>query len=284
MIEMLPQYITLNEDRFCEFLEGQTHPAKFKINGGIWVVRYIKNLQKYPRHNLRLASEFVGYRISQKLGVPAPESKIVRVGESFKKRYFGHQKNEEIEVRAGLATASKWLENALCPDIEKGRLDKFWEEDYYLEIVAHVRTADTWIMNFDRRKRGNVLLTGPLQSPHVWFLDFDQSFLAKEKCPIHGFRLHWSEEAFRREWLDDTEVLSGFDGTGDIRCESVQRFVHFKNVLVKLKNINDEELKEVLEEIPFEWNISKKARQQWLENFLHRRDVTIRNIENRYPR
>jgi hypothetical protein len=55
--------------------------------------------------------EFVGYRIAQKLDVPVPEFKVVRIGESFKRNYFGHQKDEEIEVRAGLATACK-----MCQD------------------------------------------------------------------------------------------------------------------------------------------------------------------------
>jgi hypothetical protein len=49
--------------------------------------------------------KFVGYCIAQKLDVPIPEFKVVRIGESFKRNYFGHQKDEEIQVRAGLATA-----------------------------------------------------------------------------------------------------------------------------------------------------------------------------------
>lgn len=277
-------YATLGEDQFREFLGGQTHPAKFKLNDGIWVVRYMKDLQKHPRHNLRLASEFVGYRIAQKLGVPIPEFKLVSIGDSFKRNYFDHQKDEEIEIRAGPATACKWLKDACYPKVRGGPLNEFWKEEYYLEIVARARATDTWIMNFDRPNNGNIILTGFHKNPKVFFIDFDQSFLAEYKCPIQGDRLHWSEEAFRTEWLDDPEVLSGFDGTGDIRCGAIQRFDHFKNVLVKLESISDEELVEVLEEIPFEWDISEMARQQWLNSFLYRRDITIRNIEKEYLR
>ena len=268
---------TLGQDQFLEFLEGQTHPAKFELNDGIWVARYMH----HPRQNLRLAGELVSYRIAKMLGVCIPDFKIVRIDKSFKSKRQNGKK--EIEVQAGFATACKWLEDARCPDLGREPLDKFWEEEHYLEIVARARTADTWIMNFDRRKAGNVILTGSWQAPQVWFLDFDQSFLSKGECPIHGFRLHWCEKAFRGEWLDDTEVLSGFDGTGNIKCESVQRLHHFKTVLERLKNISGEKMKEILQEIPSEWGISKEALQQWLNSLLHRRDITVRNIEKRYP-
>lgn len=277
--EKLLQYATLSEDQFWGFLDGQTRPAKFKQNDGIWVVRY---LQKYPM-NLRLASEFIGYRIAQKLGVPVPEFKVVRIGQSFKRNYFVNQKDEKIEIQAGFATACKWLEDAHYPDLRGEPLDNFWKEKHYLEIASRARTVDTWIMNFDRMRKGNVIFTGSPQAPQVWFLDFDQSFLANEKCQIHGDRLHWSEQAFRKEWLDDTELLSGFDGKGDVKCESIQLFDHFKDVLVKMESISEEELKEVLQEIPLEWDISEKARQQWLNSLLYRRDITFRNIKKRYP-
>lgn len=42
------QYVTLGEDQFLEFLDGQTHPAKFKLNDSIWIVRYP---QKHSRMN-----------------------------------------------------------------------------------------------------------------------------------------------------------------------------------------------------------------------------------------
>jgi hypothetical protein len=51
--------------------------------------------------------EFVGYCIAPKLGVPFPEFEVIRIGESFKRNYFSHHKDEEIEVRAGLATGCK---------------------------------------------------------------------------------------------------------------------------------------------------------------------------------
>ena len=283
MIKNKPlQYQTLSENQFWEFLGGQTHPAKFKLNDGIWVVRYTKDLQKHPRHNLRLASDLVGYRIAQKLGIPIPEFKVVKIGDSFKRNYFGQQKDEEIEIQASPATACKWLKDACYPEVRGEPLNEFWKEEYYLEIVARVRATDTWIMNFDRPRKGNIILTGFHKSPNVFFIDFDQSFLAKYECPIH--RLHWSEEVFRREWLDDPEVLSGFDGTGDIKCKSVQRLDHFKNVVVKMGNISDQELNEILEEIPFEWEISVEARQRWLKSFLYRRNITISNIEKEYLR
>jgi hypothetical protein len=271
-------FVTLGQDQFLQFLEGQTHPAKFELNDGIWVVRY---MQDHPRQNLRLASELVSYRIAKMLGVCVPDFKIMRIDKSFNSNHQDGKK--EIEVQAGFATACKWLDNGRCPDLEKEPLGKFWEEEHYLEIVARARTADTWIRNFDRKKVGNVILTGSLQAPQVWFLDFDQSFLAKGMCPIHGFRIHWCEKAFKSEWLDDTEVLSGFDGTGSTKCESVQRLHHFKPVLERLKNISDERLKKILQEIPSEWSIPKKALQQWLNGLLHRRSMTIGNIEKRYP-
>jgi hypothetical protein len=60
--------------------------------------------------------EFIGYSISQKLDVPVLEFKVVRIGESFERDYFGQQKDEEIEVRAGLATACVGLTLKIRPN------------------------------------------------------------------------------------------------------------------------------------------------------------------------
>ena len=56
--------------------------------------------------------EFVGYCIAPKLGVPFPEFEVIRIGESFKRNYFSHHKDEEIEVRAGLATGRKTCQDS----------------------------------------------------------------------------------------------------------------------------------------------------------------------------
>lgn len=194
--------ILINEDQFRGFLTCHTSLAKFEIDGNTWVVRYMQN---YPGHNLQFASEFVGYRIAQILEAPILEFNVLTIDKPFKK--------SGIEVLSGPATACKWVEDVYHLDVEKAPLDEFWEKEYYLKIVATIRTLDTWIMNFDRRKDGNMVFTGPKEAPKIWILDFDKSFLEKYRSPNCARRLHWSEEEFSKEALDDSEVLSGFDGT-----------------------------------------------------------------------
>lgn len=192
-----------NRGPILGFLDGQTRPAKFQINNEAWAVRYMKD----PRNVL-----------------PA----------SAGKSWDQHKNEEEIEVMSGPAMASKFLIDAHYPALEYDPLDKFWEEDNYLEIAATARVTDTWIMNFDRRKKGNIVLTGSSEHPQVWFLDSDQGFLAKEKSPPHGRRFHWFEEGFNPKCSDDPEVLSGFDGQGGVKCGSIERQEHFQNAINKM--------------------------------------------------
>jgi len=270
----------LKQNEFLRFLDGQTHPAEFRLNGANWVVRYMKDPKEHPRHSLRLASEFVGYQIAKFLGVPVPQFQVVQIAESFENKCSCHGKN--LRILKGPATACKLIQEARSPDLDKDSLDEFWEAPYYLDIVARARTADTWTMNFDRRKKGNVLLTGSQQAPQVWFVDFDQSFLSKNASQVHGYRLHWTEEEFRSEWLKDEEVLSGFDGKGGAKCESAMHSGHFQNVLMDAEGIADEKLERLLSQIPIEWEISEKGRKRWLCSFLQRRGIVIRNIRRQY--
>ena len=166
--------------------------------------------------------------------------------------------------------------------MERDPLDNFWEEEYYFKIVARVRAADTRVMNFGRRKRGNIALTGPSDRPQVWFIDFDQSFLSKANPVSHEERIHWSEEGFKREWLDDPEVLSKFDGKGGAKCGSLQRREHFQDTISRMQSITVEELERILDEIPPEWGTSEADRKRWLECLLKRRGIAVGNIFKGY--
>lgn len=79
----------------------------------------MKDPLEYPRHTLRLASELVGYRIAQALGVPLSEFQMVCIDGSFAGKYWDQQNNEEeIEVMSGPAMARKFLSDARYPDLE----------------------------------------------------------------------------------------------------------------------------------------------------------------------
>ena len=257
--------------QYVGFLEGQTYPAKFCDADSHWVVRCPGDKAK----NLRLASEFIGYRIAGLLGVPLPRFEIVTITESFRACHEGKIRT----VQAGLATACEYLESARYPNFECDELDGFWEQEEYLVITATGRIADTWIMNYDRRKKGNLALTGEATAPHLWFLDFDQSFLSKKPS-----QLHWIDRNFDEEWLNDDEVLSGFSGRGGARSESIQRASHFQPAIDRMMSIGEAELQLILDEIPAEWDISDSSREQWLKYFLLRRNVAAQNVRKKYAR
>lgn len=72
--------------------------------------------------------EFIGYHISQKLHVPILEFEVVRIGESFERNYFGQRKDEEIEVRAGPATACLGLTLKICANSFTQDLDQMHQD------------------------------------------------------------------------------------------------------------------------------------------------------------
>jgi hypothetical protein len=257
--------LKLEPAQFIEFLCGQTRPARFQVGGVFWVFRYPRG----TANELRLASEFVGYRIASLLDVPVPEFCLAQTGCAFS------PSGSSLVIPAGLGTATRSIENVHYPDLERESLPTFWETEPYLVKAAAVRVADTWMMNYDRRKVGNVAVRMNQVCPEVYFLDFDQAFLGKETAPGSG-RPHWIESQFKAYMLQDGELLSGFDGSGNVKSAAVQRAFHFLPSVQRLRSITNEELEFVIQEIPTEWGITTEDRRVWVKTLLERRRVVLR--------
>ncbi len=125
--------LKLEASQFIEFLCGQTRPARFQVGSVDWVLRYPSGGTK----ELRLASEFVGYRIALLLDVPVPEFCLANMDCIFSPL------GSSFVIPAGLGTATRWIENAHYPDLRRESLPSFWETEPYLAKAAAVRVADT---------------------------------------------------------------------------------------------------------------------------------------------
>jgi hypothetical protein len=258
--------LVFEPSQFAEFLSGQTRPALFDVGGASWVFRYPVS----ARQQLRLASEFLGYRIASWLGMYVPDFSLARTSEEFQPHRSG------VWIPTGLGTATLWIDGARYPDLEHEPLEPFWEEDEYLKRTAVARVADTWMMNYDRRKRGNVALRSSGDAPEVYFLDFDQAFLAKRPP-----RPHWIAPRFENEMLDDRELLSGFRGTGTIKSETAQRPEHFAPSLQRLHSVAAADIEQALRDIPDEWGIGELDRRVWTERLLARREIVVEILQDR---
>ena len=165
-----------------------------------------------------------------------------------------------------------WIEDAEYPNLKDDELKQFWEQEHYLEATAAARIADTWIMNYDRQRVGNVALRGNSDCPQLYFLDFDQAFLATDKgCG----RPHWIEAAFENEILKDTELLSGFNGRGKFKCQAKQHREHFEPAVQLLCCVTDRQVQEAVRDIPAEWEIGESERRVWAERLLARRKIVL---------
>lgn len=251
----------LGPEHFVDFLGGQTKPARFRIGDRLWVVRYPGD----PQRNLRLASEFVAYRLATLLKLSVPEFELFMIRECFT------PKGSNLTLGEGSATGCSWIDDAVFPDLEHEPLDPFWSTEPYVILTATLRLADTWMMNYDRRKAGNVAVRCSPFQPEVFFLDFDQSFLAKQVKG--GHRPHWICTDFEPRFLDDHELLSGFDGTGCTKNAFLQKEVHFRPALERLIAIQERQLVEITSEIPVEWGVSEAARKVWVDYLLRRRAI-----------
>ncbi len=129
-------------------------------------------------------------------------------------------------------------------------------------------------MNYDRHNVGNVTVQRNQARPEVYFLDFDQAFLGKATGP-NSARLHWIESQFKAYMLQDGELLSGFDGSGDVKSAAVQRACHFLPSVQQLRSITNEELESVIRDIPSEWGITTEDRRIWVKTLLERRGIVL---------
>jgi hypothetical protein len=175
-----------------------------------------------------------------------------------------------VRIPVCVGSATRWIDGAEYPDLEHDPLAPFWQEDEYLRKTAAVRVADTWMMNYDRRKPGNVAVRGDRTHPEVYFLDFDQAFLAKQS-PRH----HWIAADFTEGMLNDRELLSGFNGTGNVESETVQRREHFDWSVKRLGSVTDEDVKRAFRDIPVQWGIDQADRCVWTERLLARRKIVL---------
>jgi hypothetical protein len=252
--------LTFDPSQFDKFLSGETKPALFVVDGTSWVFRYPSGAGQ----QLGLASEYMGYQVASWLAVSVPVLCLARTSEAFRPDQSG------VRIPAGLGTATRWIDDAQYPNLEHHPLAPFWEEDKYLRITAAARVADTWMMNYDRRKRGNVAVRGTGADTEVFFLDFDQAFLAKESP-----RPHWIEAAFTYKMLNDRELLSGFSGTGKVKSETAQRCEHFDCSVNRLLSVSDEDVEQALRGIPDQWGIGQDDRRVWKERLLARRRIVL---------
>jgi hypothetical protein len=252
--------ITFNPSQFVEFLDGHTKPARFVIAGTSWVFRYPSDTGP----QLRLASEYLAHRLATWLDVSVPDLCLAHCAVPFQPDQSG------VRIPGGLGTATRWIADARYPDLERDELELFWGQDKYLKAAAAMRVADTWTMNYDRRKPGNVAVRGQTVDPEVYFLDFDQAFLGKQSP-----RLHWITAGFTKEMLDDRELLSGFDGTGTVKSKTAQRPDHFDPSVRRLCSMTDAEVNQAVREIPAEWGLCESERCVWVERLLDRRKIVL---------
>jgi hypothetical protein len=252
--------LTFEPWQFEKRRSGQTNPVLFVVGGESWVFRYPMDAGK----QLCLASEYMGYRVASWLGVSVPVFCLAQTSEAFQ------PDQSDVRIPAGLGTATRWVDDPWYPNLEHEPLDPFWEADQYLIRTAAVRVADTWMMNYDRRKRGNVAVSGNRAAPEVYFLDFDQAFLAKT-AP----RPHWIAADFKNEMLEDRELLSGFSGTGTVKSEKAQRCEHFDPSVQRLRSVTAAEVEQAVRDIPAQWGIGQSDRRVWAERLLARRKIVL---------
>lgn len=265
----IPPY-SLGPADFIEFLPGVSSPAKVRFHDGLWAIHYPGD--RVQSH--RLASELVGYRVAKLLDVRVPQLEVVPIPRSFTPTGTGRT------IDAGFGTASRWIDGASYPKLDKPPdwndssqsafpPEPFWRFNPYAELAAAIVVLDTWIMNFDRRKEGNLAIQGDPESPHVFCLDFDRAFTTK--LSYGGRHYHWSSDVFPREELYSREALSVF---GEPRvCGDVS--TTGRTALKRLASLSEQELRSVFNEVPLSWGISPRAIDLWHSRLIERRAILL---------
>ncbi len=252
--------LTFEPSQFVKFLSGQTKPALFVVGGTSWVFRYPMG----PGQQLRLASEYMGYCVASWLDVSVPSFCFAQTSQAIEPEQSG------VRIPAALGTATQWIYDAWYPDLKHAPLEPFWKKDQYLIGTAAVRVADTWMMNFDRPRCGNVAVAGNRAAPKVYFLDFDQAFLAKHTPNCGHGRPHWIAADFQDKMLNDPELLSDL-----FSRDEAQRREHFDAVVQRLRSVTVAEMERAIRDIPAQWGIGESDRRMWEERLWARRKIVL---------
>lgn len=227
---------------------GYSRPQKVMLSDGrSYIVKFINN----PSGTRILANEYVVGRLAEMLALPIVPFEIVGIPKSFIERYPALSSRR---FQPGTAFASRYIEH--CLSLDKSVLSTKLNIANR-EALAGIIVFDQWIGNTDRKV--NNLLVKPLGRDryHIYLIDHGHCF-HKPNWTIGTLRRRPRVRLRERvhKWL--------FTLQGGREQELAQ-------FMKKMMALPENRIREVIQSIPGDWNVSTQERAALLEYLLQGR-------------
>jgi len=245
----------------------------------------------YINLNCMFLNEALAYKIGIYLGVPMPEVVIGKIPQELFAADPSIRFTYKFEPGIFFATkALKNVENNVLENYNNLRKMKkpyilrpwntFFKEIKNKNDVAKIIAMDILIANFDRYiNTGNILIDNE-NGRKVYAIDHGHSFWgpiwndSKRNC----LGIEKVTDEYKYTFASNIINIMRKAGACDsgIVFASLEQHIHledlnnhsFKNVVLKIRNINNDMIRNWCKEIPDEWYINREVQTNYYENFI----------------
>lgn len=229
---------------------GSTRPFLINTNDG----PYVCKLYEEDIGNLHIINEFICAKIAIILGLPLAPFDFVAIDQDI------IEKNENLSERnilSSIAFGSKWEKDSQT-NINPPLLDSCTNAD----IIPNIILFDQIILNEDRATNdGNLLFN--VKKKELVVIDHTHAFPGQTI---------WNESTLRQD--KDKLIVKNFNlKYYRMLIRYIKGNSPFHNVCEKSKSITRENLTDIMNEIPEEWNFSDEQKTNLTDFLLHRINI-----------
>ncbi|WP_297638008.1 HipA family kinase [uncultured Clostridium sp.] len=247
-------------------------------------------------------NELLAFQIGEFLDVPVPESVIaivnketvesdpeVRFQYKFEAGRFFASKNLE-QVENNILDNFIKLRSMKKPFIKKS-WNKFFQEVNNKEDIAKILAFDILIANFDRyNNMGNILINLEGANKKIYAIDHGHSFFGlfwntnkigclKIETITQEYIMSYSkgilETITKNSPFSQWTIFGALQEHIDIEDENNHSF---KDIVNRIKSLNETMIEEWLDNIPEEWYVNKTKQKAYYINFLMKQKNIVENI------
>jgi hypothetical protein len=261
---------------FGNMEDGISKPKKMLCSDN--VMRVVKF--NYPdNYNRALLHEFLGYRIALLLELPVLDQEFVYVSPELADAYSGVEgMSSGIKVGSPLVEIDKNIANN---GLFREPLPTLYKSCTNAGMIQDVLAYDIWIHNDDRGSNNGNLLVIPTTGGAKEFVIHDHGYAFFK--PIATMERYKNLQEFRGAhltWQDHLypfgPVYEAIKMNVDLMDSSVNPFAR---VIKKIESVSKQDLEEIINDIPDEWQIPDYEKRAII-SFLYERRYKIRENIN----
>ena len=251
-------------ERFIEQIMTGSLPCKFECSDG--ETYYIKHI---GNNRLHVINELIGSSLLQLLAVPAPEIALVEVvSETIEGVRFDGKPPQGVAFGSRqLMGQSKSLDRA---DLYQGQeIRKFAASQALIGIVLF----DIWVYNIDRAPHNPNILVEEIGKNSFRLVAIDHAVIFEDKEYIDlGSSRNSFPPTIEESLISHPLFRDVHDALGLFSSDEADR------VLCKIESIREDELRDILNVIPNEWEVKDTEKESIIKHYLLPRKDLVRGF------